>query len=886
MFRFSLLARLVALLVLAGLFGCSGASAPPGPRDEVSYEVFPNTIVLEKGDLGSLAPETTAGRLVFDPAPKALDGVTRGRVLVAPRSTTAPKGLLRIVVAASRSGQRLTLDTVDAPLQLAFRKLHAALHRRHTPTLSEQIAKSAQVSPLASDGAHSTLPISLPAFDGDNDLSTLDDQVQAQGYLAGGFDYVFGIDADWGDIANLPGKIEECIEDLLSGSFCSIESLIPEVKVGYQVTGNADAKLHLAGTAFKGYTRSYTVLDVPLEPIEIGILVFFPHVVVTGTVQGKASSRFSVGVEAHAGFDAGVSYSNKSGPSGDPLPDVEAAVTAETPEVTLYANASASVDISVHIKLYDLIGPRAGVQLGAELDADHERLPCYELRSKLAASYGFVIGADFGKLGMVQLASWGDTLPLHEELVASGACTLPPENASGVPGSGPSNDTLLNPSFTPWSRTLGGAVADFPSTHADGLRYTALERTIDGRFALTGSESSAITKLDESGEPTWARRYPLFDSDELAFDPSVTSTRVLRVADTPDAGLVAITYPYGLVKIGQGGEVDWAESFDLPRRSATGPFGRVADQQTFTSIVSDGDSGHFIAGTLMTSDASPAGAWLLHVDHEGQVLSSRLLSTPGAAVYPTVLLPYAGGLFLAGFLHETGGVTLEGFWLVLDASENVKLSRKLSGCGDFVRAVPTTGIVNRAGDVILAGRDGTQERGFVARIEKNGQLGFFSRPWSGSELEDVAVESVVELPTGGYLVAGRHSPMKPAARIFLASLDVVGQPLWARSYVPDGDVEATYPALRLTDDGGAMLTAISGLPGKSANSWSLKVPAKDGVIQFAQSASTQELVLDDDACTPDTSDWSPTFDDVLTPAPTFRSVEAEPVPVSVASEAG
>lgn len=881
-----------ALSLILLSVGCSEDAEPSRAGDRLDYELFPSTILLDEAALGALTTNGDDGELVFDPEPAALAGVEPGRVIVAGASPTTPSGLLRVVTAVNHQGSELRLSTLNAPVQLAFRRLKVDLAPR-TVSFGDYAGQALPVTPLAAGGESEKLVLSDPVFDGDKDLSTTDDQVIGTGTLEGGFDYVFGVQTDWGAVTDLPDAVKDCLKNLISGSSCSLQDLMPEVVVGYSVSGNVGAELTLSGAAYKQYSRPYELLSIgtpPLEPIPIGILVFFPKIVVTAEISGKASSEFAVGMTAKAGFEAGISWSNKSGKQGETIPKLDKEFSATLADVTLYANGRVSLDAGVELKLYGFAGPRAGLTLFAELDADQARTPCYELSAGLEASYGFVVGADLPVIGMVSLASFDDAIPLAEAVVDSGACTVPAGNPPGPPGSGPSNETLLNPTFTPWSRTLATPFDLYVPVNEDGLSFTELRRTIDGRFVVTSTESHALSKIDEQGNLIWSNRYEMFEQTELFFDPSLLKMRTVRAIETLDAGLLLVTYPYGLIKIGQGGDVAWGESFEWPRRASTGPYGAYSSQQSFTDVVADVSGTHTLVGTWQADDTANSEGWLLRVDHHGAVISSKALSDPNGHVYPSLLLAFGGDYLIAGMLWN--GNDQEGFVARVDAAGAVQWAKRYGGCDAAPELVFTAGIVHSSGDALLVGRDGSPQRGFVMRLKPDGTLGYFTSPWTGTNLEDVALHSVAELPTGGLLVAGRYVPYTPNDNVLLAMLDAVGQPLWAKIFRPGplGTLpapDAHFASLRLTDDGGVMLAAISNQPQPGDGSiWAMKLPAKDGQMTFTGSPESADLVLQDNGCMTGELPWAVDVHDLPVPEPTIRSVTVTPAALDVASQGG
>jgi len=213
--------------------------------DQATAIPFPTTKQLATADLAPLAPDPGDGTLVFAPAPAALANVAVGDVIVAGVSPNTPAGLLRAVLAVERDGDTVTLRTGQAPIQLAYRKLHARFAR------ALAVPGAAPASFVGPQAVSATRPFNYLLFDGDGDPSTTNDQIAIDGTLGGGFDFSFMLDVDWGQIDALPDVVTNCIKSFVNvftggAPSCSIDSLLPEAKVTFVVQPevNADANVH------------------------------------------------------------------------------------------------------------------------------------------------------------------------------------------------------------------------------------------------------------------------------------------------------------------------------------------------------------------------------------------------------------------------------------------------------------------------------------------------------------------------------------------------------------------------------------------------------------------------------------------------------------------
>ena len=121
------------VLALLGvhLVGCGSddPGSPPPAQDEITALPFPTTVQLAAADLASMQPDPGDGTLTFTAPPAALLNVGVGSILVAGVGPSTPAGLLRAVLSVDRSGGNLVLRTGQAPIQLAYKKLHLKLTR-------------------------------------------------------------------------------------------------------------------------------------------------------------------------------------------------------------------------------------------------------------------------------------------------------------------------------------------------------------------------------------------------------------------------------------------------------------------------------------------------------------------------------------------------------------------------------------------------------------------------------------------------------------------------------------------------------------------------------------------------------------------------------------
>jgi hypothetical protein len=139
--------------VIAITAACSSTSDPSVEDDTVLAVPFASTKMLSASDLDALVPETGDGRLVFSRPLAILADVRAGSVLVGGLSASSPRGLLRVVTSVERQGDRAELRTVNAPIQLAFRKLTVATWSRATGEIGSMAWPAGDASRATRSGA-------------------------------------------------------------------------------------------------------------------------------------------------------------------------------------------------------------------------------------------------------------------------------------------------------------------------------------------------------------------------------------------------------------------------------------------------------------------------------------------------------------------------------------------------------------------------------------------------------------------------------------------------------------------------------------------------------------------------------------------------------------
>lgn len=842
----------MAVSALALLSACGEEKASePAKSDEYEAELFANTRLLSVAALDELDEVSPTGELRFRGVPEELEGVGERAVLLAPAHDNAPDGLLRFVLEVEEDDGDLVLRTALAPVWAAFKRLHVGFDRTIFDLGDAEGARIRGLEPLAVfDDAHFTdLEFSEYPVNGDDNKESPEDQVFAHGVIGGGFYYRFELDLDWGEVDDIPEKVLECLAESILGGGCSPQSFLPEIIVNFDVETRATASLTYEGVAFLPYERPYTLGEVDLPKFPVGPLVFHPSVEFTATTYGEATSKFKLGSSIEVGTAAGVRFSTESTPKVIG-PDPELDFEALDVEAVLSAKTRLTAGPLLHLRLYGFTGPKAGLSGFAELRANRDESPCWELEAGAALDLGFdIVVKDMPVVGDLRLADWSESFDLGSSVIDSGECAALPNDGAPLPVAGTASEqAFADPDFTPWSRAFQGAVVSHPYESSGAqLEFSDVTPTIDGRFLITGSNTDALVKVDPNGELVWAKKFvppePILETVEL--DDLLPS----RVVDAGDAGMLLVAHPYTLAKIEASGELDWAKRLDVPHEQ---------DDLRFTAAAAAPNGGFYVVGTRGDDpNASNWQAWVLRTDAEATPLWSKTWATPETQTNLRAAIAYEGGVVAVGDVYDREQSAWHGLIVKFDDDGEVAWSKHLYApdCStDYYGSIHlTTLIESQDGDLVVAGTIGrAPDATLVFKLEPDGELAWEMRQITPAPHLGPVITDIVQLPTGGYLATGTFEYWQSGgghSDVWLGGLDGIGRLLWMQRYGGQRDDTTTryndaYPSLVLTQDGGAVVAAFTdSLTPEGKGLWAFKVPAKDGSIDFDEASPAHTEVL-------------------------------------------
>jgi hypothetical protein len=617
-----------------------------------------------------------------------------------------------------------------------------------------------------------------------------------------------------------------------------LAALLPEAKAIFDASPSLASHIELHGASILDFEKDFVLFESNAGELVFGPIVVTPNVRIVAKAEGAASAAFRTSVDAAIEFGTSVTLSSKTPtePQYQPPELRRTSFDAQPPEITLSAKAKAGLGVEITSLIYGVAGPYLTARAFGEVSADAFKNPCVSLSAGIEGEIGVKVTTPaILWLDPQDIIDWNASFgPVEHAVDIPVPPCQPPQNASMLPpGSGPDANHLAKPTFQPWSHSWSSLMGGVFLPPGGTTSWIDEQRSIDGRVVVAAQGAAGLTKLDESGTLVWSRQF-LGD----ASDPN-TLLHPVRVVATADAALMVLAEAYlpppSVIKVTQAGNVVFRRELNVPNPidCAVAPVGLSRDAGTGFYVVLD-------------CGLKPL-FYVVHLDEAGEVLDASSYSDASVNhLTPTVVTVAGSDLFVSG---RASGSTDSMFAVRIDQHGQISFSNSYVACQAGPDVYPMRTLIEDNGDVTVAGRGGAEHNAFVARLKTDGSVGFSSFPGFGFGAGDVFVlESIAELPTTGYVASGSTVRLLGAgaenvSSLALLQLDAVGKPVWGQRYTMQsaaGDfIPAAQSALELTDDGGILATVmLQRDPSSSGDLWAIKVPAKDGVIDFASGTAT------------------------------------------------
>lgn len=755
--RRALLAILPAGLALV-LAACGGGGTPPGPQ-----LVIPDTTkVLDADGLKALTSADAAGTLTFSASTPQLAALAKGDVLIVPKGSLTPVGLLRMVDGVSASGGQVTVTTHQATLTDAVETGRFELHRTLDPS-------QATAAPVLAQGVRM-----LPQ--------------------AGGQGFAIGLNGVWLDDS---GKVTA------SGTVSAQPSLDLVIDIehftlkqaSFTVGGAEAATLALDATYANSLTRETTLYSQVFPPIPLApqlALYLIPSLDLVVGANGSVSAAVSTSIGESADVSLGAGYAN-----GSVAPIAKATATYQHDPPTFQGEASASV----------YAGPRINVALDG-LDFAYLDTRGHADTHAQAASGGCTdwtlgagvradVGLTFKVLAITLLDYHKTLLDVTKTLDKGSQCGAPAPSGWSRSYGGSSADGAFSVdrtadggsivvansySFTPgraWVLKLAADGALQWQELLDGAGVLTDVQSWGTGYVLAGNDApshrATVVRLDGAGKVVWAHGYGSSDGLELV---------AASVRPTSDGGLV-LGGSYGTFTDPPDNGDMWAAKLDAHGAvSWSRHYGGAA--WDYAEAVRPVAGGYVLAGTTDNSFDSHTGSdvWLVRLDSGGTpVWQRRLGGADGNDYGHDVQATADGGLMVAASSSSFSSSPARGDgWLVkLDAGGAVSWGEDYDAGTDYDRlyAVRQTG----DGGYLAAGTSGlgvSQSNLWTLRLDPAGGVSW-SKTYGGSSPDEVGNgiregigDPLVALPDGGALVAGTASSFGASADAWLLRLPPSG----------------------------------------------------------------------------------------------------------------
>jgi len=854
--RFGLVAPLLAIIAACGSSDESTPMRGPGRLEpELHYELLPWTKELTAETLARTKVGDDDGSVRFQGAPSQLVGLKKGDVLLAGQSATTPRGLLRLVLEVRDEGGEMIVTTAPAPIQAAFRTLHARLPAG-TVALDGAPADPFGTKPQTKYAVGKSVgggkSLDWRVFDQDGDRSTKDDQLYVTGQITGKVALTAYVDLDWLDE---PARIAEEIACLSTvGVVC--KPSLPDVMLGVRAEALAEVSIDAEGAASKRFESDEIPIDgtnVDLPPLVAGPVVIYPSIDFVAQVSGSATSRFhaAAGIKYSAVAEASVGLT--SGGAFTP-PTFTREIVPPTVEATLSSEVKASVGPRIKLMFWDTFGPSVSALGYAKLRADREKQPCFAVDAgaelgvslslkvpwKLFGGGPEALGDALGLSGDIYKKRFGPYELFSVPDVLTGACSALPSNVY-PPGEGPSEEAYKAPTFAPWSRRFADdstRLYQYPYSFEAPQTVIHAEKSIDGGWFASGRGIYGLFKIGEGGDLRWSKNVKIAPLDDREYETERPSTFATQARNT---SVWVASSRFSLMQLDQDGDLLWARRF-VPRAPAGDPAGdalfSLGSALDAVSVVETIDGGLFVLYSLQKT-SSDGPAILVRVDARGDLLWAKQIAFETKKTMLGVMALDGDDVLLAGQSWVAGAEVAR--VLRVRGDGTLAFAKRLGVCGsERVRPVQLVRLASGA-YALLGGYGLAPERSFILQMPADASAASLFAWDTNDALSDLRASQIAQLPTTGFVTASQIVPTVGTS-IRLAAHDAQGTLVRERelTLTTGGTRRETFPgAIRLTNDGGLLMFAHSEESTFAPPAlWVSKIPARTLEADFSGTSVT------------------------------------------------
>ena len=373
------LGRLFVLLTIFALIASSSSPAS-GSRSADSSVFLP---LVQRDYAPTVIPETTVtlteettsqissisedgSTFTFSAMTPELEQVDVGDVIISGISEAAPYGFLRKVTSSQAQGGGLVLTTEQATVEEAFEQVSVDLQQTLTPANLQSFTAIPGVTFVQSpDGANAgDFEFQLNnavLFDEDNNLSTTDDQVVANGSLVFSPNFIFRLKV-----------VGFSVEEIYFSQTMSVQS-------GLTVSSKISLTIPIHEVPL---TLPYYLPPIPIPGLP---LVVTPVLQIMTGINGSVYAGVSSSVTQTTSFTAGLQYSNNT---WQPISNYSNEFTFNQPHFTSGVSFKAYVGPKLSFLLNGVVGPYVKVNLALKLDIAPLSNPWLTLKGGLEIPVG------------------------------------------------------------------------------------------------------------------------------------------------------------------------------------------------------------------------------------------------------------------------------------------------------------------------------------------------------------------------------------------------------------------------------------------------------------------------------------------------------------------
>lgn len=364
----------------------------------------------------------------------------------------------------------------------------------------------------------------------------------------------------------------------------------------------------------------------------------------------------------------------------------------------------------------------------------------------------------------------------------------------------------------PFERILG-------TTEPDG--GSNLRQTSDGGFIIAGNtllpgedyQSVYLVKTDVNGKVEWTSNYGNSRGIDSGSDVEQTSDGYLVLGTTENWGEGGNDMM--LVKFNSNGEFQWRKTYGGP------------NEDNGTVMLKTNDGGYVLVGQTVPSGGVGKNIFLVKVSADGTEQWRKNYGGGNGAGGSGIVQLDDGSLILTGY--TTIGDDFQVYLIKVGSSGNLIWEKNYGGADyDMGSSITKTQDGNLLVGGYTASKGAGARDGYILKLDINGNL-IWDKTY-GTERSD-QFGGVVETTDGNIIAVGisitRVTQDKQFNSAYIVKTSSDGTQIWSQIY--GGELEDSFGAVRITNDGGAVCVGTTDSFSKSGDIYLVKV-GSSGIV--------------------------------------------------------